>query len=51
MGQNNLIIDLDPKGTPLQVRKSNNDEEKIFIILLIKKMNLKKQFKKQKLKI
>ena len=50
MGQNNLVIDLDPQGNATTgFGKSNSDEERN--IFLLKKLILKRQFKKQKLKI
>ena len=42
LGQNNLIIDLDPQGNATTgLGKSNNDENKNIYNLLIKKINLK----------
>ena len=41
MGQNNLVIDLDPQGNATTgFGKSNNDEDKSIYNLLIKKINL-----------
>ena len=41
LGQNNLIIDLDPQGNATTgIGKSNNKEEKNVYNLLIKKINL-----------
>ena len=43
MGQNNLIIDLDPQGNATTgFGKSNSDEEKNIYNLLIKKIDIKK---------
>ena len=42
MGQNNLVIDLDPQGNATTgLGKSNNDEEKNIYNLLIGKKNIK----------
>ena len=42
MGQNNLVIDLDPQGNATTgLGKSNNDDDKNIYNLLIKKINLK----------
>ena len=41
MGQNNLIIDLDPQGNATTgLGKNNNNEEKNIYNLLIRKVNL-----------
>ena len=43
LGQNNLVIDLDPQGNATTgLGKSNNDDDKNIYNLLIKKINLKK---------
>ncbi len=42
LGQNNLVIDLDPQGNATTgLGKSNNDDDKNIYNLLIKKINLK----------
>ena len=42
MGQNNLVIDLDPQGNATTgLGKSNNDEDKNIYNLLIKKISIK----------
>ena len=42
LGQNNLVIDLDPQGNATTgLGKSNNDETKNIYNLLIKKINIK----------
>ena len=42
MGQNNLVVDLDPQGNATTgLGKSNNDDDKNIYNLLIKKINLK----------
>ena len=47
MGQNNLIIDLDPQGNATTgLGKNNNDEENNIYNLLIKKNNLKDYIQK-----
>ena len=52
LGQNNLIIDLDPQGNATTgVGISNNDHEKNIYNLLIKKLILKMLFKKHVSKI
>ena len=41
MGQNNLVIDLDPQGNATTgLGKNNNDEDKNVYNLLIKKINI-----------
>ena len=43
LGQNNLVIDLDPQGNATTgLGRSNNEETKNIYNLLIKKINLKK---------
>ena len=47
MGQNNLVIDLDPQGNATTgLGKNNNDEENNIYNLLIKKNNLNVSIKK-----
>ncbi len=47
MGQNNLVIDLDPQGNATTgLGKSNNDDDKNIYNLLIKKINLKEGLQK-----
>ena len=47
LGQNNLVIDLDPQGNATTgLGKSNNDDEKNIYNLLIKKINLKEGLQK-----
>ena len=47
MGQNNLVIDLDPQGNATTgFGKNNNDEDNNVYNLLIKKMNLKEAIQK-----
>ena len=47
MGQNNLIIDLDPQGNATTgLGKSNNEEEKNVYNLLIKKIDIEKVIQK-----
>ena len=47
LGQNNLIIDLDPQGNATTgLGKNNNDEEKNIYNLLIKKINLEDAIQK-----
>ena len=47
LGQNNLVIDLDPQGNATTgLGKSNNDEDKNIYNLLIKKINLKEGLQK-----
>lgn len=51
MGQNNLIIDLDPQGNATTgLGKSNNEEDKNIYNLLIKKRNLKEVILKTEVK-
>ena len=51
MGQNNLIIDLDPQGNATTgLGRSNNDEEKNIYNLLIKKKSLKEVIQKTEIK-
>ena len=51
LGQNNMIIDLDPQGNATTgVGKSNNDEKKNIYNLLIKKINLKDAIQKTEVK-
>ena len=51
LGQNNLIIDLDPQGNATTgLGKSNNDEDKNIYNLLIKKINLKEGLQKTDIK-
>ena len=51
LGQNNLIIDLDPQGNATTgLGRSNNDEEKNFYNLLIKKIELKDVIQKTDIK-
>jgi chromosome partitioning protein len=50
MGQNNLVIDLDPQGNATTgFGKSNNDEDNNVYNLLIKKINLKEAIQKTKI--
>jgi chromosome partitioning protein len=47
MGQNNLVVDLDPQGNATTgLGKNNNDEENNIYNLLIKKTELKKVIQK-----
>ena len=47
MGQNNLVIDLDPQGNATTgLGKSNNEDDKNIYNLLIKKINLKEGLQK-----
>ena len=47
MGQNNLVIDLDPQGNATTgLGKNNSDEEKNVYNLLIKKINLNQAIQK-----
>ena len=47
LGQNNLVIDLDPQGNATTgLGKSNNDENKNIYNLLIKKKTLKEVIQK-----
>ena len=51
LGQNNLIIDLDPQGNATTgLGKSNNDEDKNIYNLLIKKKNLGEVIQKTEIK-
>ena len=51
LGQNILIIDLDPQGNATTgLGKSNNDEEKNIYNLLIRKMKLKEVIQNTKIK-
>ena len=51
LGQNNLIIDLDPQGNATTgLGKSNNDEDKNIYNLLIKKKNLEEVIQKTEIK-
>ena len=51
MGQNNLIIDLDPQGNATTgLGKSNNDEEQNIYSLLINKISLQEAIKKTEIK-
>ena len=51
MGQNNLIIDLDPQGNATTgLGKSNNDEEQNIYNLLINKISLQEAIKKTDIK-
>jgi chromosome partitioning protein len=51
LGQNNLIIDLDPQGNATTgLGKSNNDEIKNVYSLLIKKINLEEAIQKTNIK-
>ena len=50
MGQNNLIIDLDPQGNATTgVGISNNDQEKNIYNLLIKKIDLENVIQKTRI--
>ena len=50
MGQNNLVIDLDPQGNATTgLGKNNNDEDNNVYNLLIKKINLKEAIQKTKI--
>jgi len=50
MGQNNLVIDLDPQGNATTgLGKNNSDEEKNIYNLLIKKINLQDVIQKTKI--
>ena len=52
LGQNNLIIDLDPQGNATTgLGRSNNDEDNNIYNLLIKKIELRDQIKKTDFKI
>ena len=51
LGQNNLIIDLDPQGNATTgLGRSNNDENKNIYNLLIKKIELKDVIQKTEVK-
>ncbi len=51
MGQNNLVIDLDPQGNATTgLGKSNNDDDKNIYNLLIKKINLEDGLQKTEIK-
>ena len=51
MGQNNLVIDLDPQGNATTgLGKNNNDEDKNIYNLLIKKIELKDAIKQTEIK-
>ena len=51
LGQNNLVIDLDPQGNATTgFGKSNTDENKNIYNLLIKKINLKETIQKTEIK-
>ena len=51
LGQNNLIIDLDPQGNATTgLGKSNNDESCNIYNLLIKKINLQQAIQKTNIK-
>ena len=51
MGQNNLVIDLDPQGNATTgLGKNNNDEKKNIYNLLIKKIDLTNVIQKTKIK-
>ena len=51
MGQNNLVIDLDPQGNATTgLGKNNNDEENNIYNLLIKKIELKDAIKQTEIK-
>ena len=51
MGQNNLVIDLDPQGNATTgLGMSNNNEEKNIYNLLIKKINIKETIQRTKIK-
>jgi|TARA_B110000881_G_C18601349_1_gene535477 chromosome partitioning protein len=51
LGQNNLVIDLDPQGNATTgLGRSNNEETKNIYNLLIKKINLKKAIQKTEIK-
>tara|TARA_X000001036_G_scaffold204752_1_gene192364 strand:+ start:1166 stop:1957 length:792 start_codon:yes stop_codon:yes gene_type:complete len=50
MGQNNLVIDLDPQGNATTgLGKNNNDEERNIYNLLIRKINLNQVIQKTKI--
>ena len=49
LGQNNLVIDLDPQGNATTgLGKSNNDDDKNIYNLLIKKNKFKTRFAKNR---
>ena len=51
MGQNNLVIDLDPQGNATTgFGKSNSNEERNIYNLLIKKINIKETIQKTEIK-
>ena len=51
MGQNNLVVDLDPQGNATTgLGKSNNDDDKNIYNLLIKKINLNDGLQKTNIK-
>ena len=51
MGQNNLVIDLDPQGNATTgLGKNNNDEDKNIYNLLIKKINIENIIQKTDIK-
>lgn len=51
MGQNNLVIDLDPQGNATTgFGKSNSDEERNIYNLLIKKINIRETIQKTEIK-
>ena len=51
LGQNNLVIDLDPQGNATTgLGMSNNNEEKNIYNLLIKKINIKETIQRTKIK-
>ena len=48
LGQNNLVIDLDPQGNATTgLGRSNSDEDKNIYNILIKKINIKEVIKKR----
>ena len=51
MGQNNLVVDLDPQGNATTgLGKNNNDEDKNIYNLLIKKINIENIIQKTEIK-
>ena len=51
MGQNNLVIDLDPQGNATTgLGKNNNDEDKNIYNLLIRKIELEQVIQKTEIK-
>ena len=51
MGQNNLVIDLDPQGNATTgLGKNNNDENKNVYNLLIQKINIENVIQKTEIK-